>query len=245
MTNELVHWFRRGDSVPVVLLHGFTGSAASWTGVVDAMTSDHVAAIHLPGHHPAAPVAAGWGANIDWLAATLRAAGIDSCRLVGYSAGARAGLGLCVRHPALVTDALLIGVHPGLDSDAARAERRGADARWIEILRRDGMAAFVAEWEALPIFATQSAAAVAAQRPIRAGHDPAALAASLEHMGRACMPDCRTAFANLRPPMRVAAGEHDETFRALAREVVAAPIVIAGCGHNPVVEAPAAVAALI
>lgn len=243
--HDVVHWFRHGASTPVVLLHGFTGAVASWQGVVDALGHDSVLGLHLPGHHPAAPVAVGWDANIDWIARVLQDAGVKRCRLVGYSLGARAGLGVVLRHPGLVEDATLIGVHPGLASDTARADRRAADARWAERLRSQGIEAFVSAWEALPIFATQSPAARAAQRPIRLSHDPAALAASLEHMGLGQMPDYRRAFAAATTPIRFAVGERDDKFSRLARQLVAGPHIIAGCGHNPVVEEPAAVAALI
>lgn len=237
----LLHWFRSGDELPHVLLHGFTGAAASWTEVASALDGP-VAALHLPGHHPEAPVADGWHANIAWVVRTLGSEGITRCRLVGYSLGARVALGVAAAAADLVAELVLIGVHPGLASETERDQRRRADAVWIERLRRDGLEAFVAAWEALPLFATQSAETRAGLRAIRLAHDPDALAASLEHMGLAEMPCYAEALATLPVPVTLIAGERDTKFRQLAAASSRDVIIVPGCGHNVVAEAPGAVA---
>lgn len=177
--------------------------------------------------------------------ATLGAQGIERCQLVGYSLGARTAMAMTARCPALVADLVLIGVHPGLTSAVERKQRRRADARWIQILERDGLAAFVDQWQALPVFSGQSAAALATQRRIRLAHDPRQLAASLRFMGLAEMPDYRAAFRARSMSGRIVVGEHDAAFYGLGRSLVGAPIRLPGCGHNPVVERPEAVASLL
>lgn len=259
-TSSAVTWFGMvPGSVPLVLLHGFTGSPASWSDVVCALPGSRtIAALSLPGHHPAMIVRHGFEANVDAVAEVLAMVSdggvrASPCHLVGYSLGARVALSLAVRHPALVLGLTLVGVHPGLHSQTERAERVAADARLAALLRAGGVDAFVRAWEAQPLFATQaraSAHALAAQRRIRRAHDPEALAQSLEHLGLGVMPSYRDALARIRVPVTLVTGELDVKFSGLARELAAqAPGVslalVPACGHNPLLEQPAALAALI
>ncbi|MEM9488944.1 MAG: alpha/beta fold hydrolase [Myxococcota bacterium] len=256
-------WFVRGAQ-PMVFLHGFTGSPASWTRVAENLPDRQAAvALALPGHDPATPVASGWDRNIDRLAkriAALAAAQHGSDRsatgvhLCGYSLGARAALGVAVRHPALLTRLTLIGVHPGLPDDAARHKRIASDREWSKLLRDRGITAFVAAWEDHPVFAGQKRlerAVIEGQRAVRLSHDPAALAASLEHMGLGQMPDYSAPAVDLAMRVTFIAGERDRKYCALAEDLTArrgAPgslLRVSGCGHNPVLERPRALAALL
>ena len=238
------------DHPPIVALHGFTGSAESWRPFGPALGERaRVYAVTLPGHGPRSPVAEGFDANVDAIAAAITRAGLEQCHLLGYSLGARTALGIAARHPELARRLTLIGVHAGLATDAERQARRAADAAWIEMLRRDGIDAFVDAWQRQPIFASQTEGETRAdldrlrhQRTIRAGHDPFLLARSLEHMGLGAMPYYRAHLRAITMPVRLVAGELDARFRDLARalhgELPHAELVIApGCGHNVLLEA--------
>lgn len=256
--SSVLHWFHTAPGFarsPLVLLHGFTGAPPSWERVVATLSTPRAAAaLALPGHHPAAPVAAGFDANVDWVADQLTRARLDGCHLVGYSLGARTALGLALRHPRIPARLTLIGVHPGLDAAAERARRVDSDRGWIELLRTRGMRAFVDAWERIPLFATQEqqapVAARARQRNIRLGHDPEGLARSLEHMGLGVMPHYGAHLADLAMPVTLVAGARDSKFAALAHTAAAHMArarveLVPGCGHNLLLEAPAAVAGLV
>jgi 2-succinyl-6-hydroxy-2,4-cyclohexadiene-1-carboxylate synthase len=236
-----------------LLLHGFTGSPQSWNGVVSDAEIDQM---------PLTPTLAGHG--LDWQSRGLQTFESEVARLVslassagqprllcGYSMGARVALGLLVRQPRLFDAALLIGVHPGLTDEAARAERREVDARRARLLRESGLEAFVAAWEELPLFASQrflSRKPLADQRDIRLGHDAEGLARSLEVLGLAEMPNYRAAMAMLGVPITLMTGSLDAKFSRIAStlEKESAHIdaeVVEGVGHNVVLEAPAAVTA--
>lgn len=233
---------------PVVCLHGFTGSPDSWRPHAVALgAGGPVHALALPGHGPSSPVADGFDANVAWIAHQIEDAGLAGCHLIGYSLGARAGLGVAVAHPHIAARLTLIGVNPGLATAAERAARRESDARWTTLLRTKGIEAFTDAWQALPIFATQSGAParrLAAQRAIRVSHDPEGLARSLEHMGLGAMPDYRAELAAVDVPVRLVTGALDDKFGALAREIAprlsrATRVVVDGCGHNLLIESEA------
>lgn len=251
-TADPLHWFHRTTGVPWVLVHGFTGSARSWDAVAAQLgTQRPVVALHLPGHHPALPVAPSFAANVACVAALLDVAGIRTLHLVGYSLGARMGLGLLAKLGARIHSTTLIGVNPGLRSAAERTARRRRDRTWVRLLRDADVATFVAAWEAQPLFASQRrlpAEALARQRAIRLSHDAEALARCLETMGLAAMPDAWPVLVRSRSPVHVIAGDADAKFVQLGEQITAeAPDVrrsiIAGSGHNVPLEQPAQLAA--
>jgi 2-succinyl-6-hydroxy-2,4-cyclohexadiene-1-carboxylate synthase len=254
-----LYWFGRAShGRPLVLLHGFTGAPASWQPVLDALPGPLPAvAMALPGHHPSSPVQPGFEANVDAMAGALAAARLDGCHLVGYSLGGRAALGLALRHPHLAATLTVIGAHPGLDDAEERRQRIEGDRAWIDRLRQRGLQDFLAAWEQQPLFATQQrlpAEALAQQQRVRAGHDPEALARSLEQMGLGAMPAYGPRLVELGMPVTWIAGALDAKFVRVAEIAVARLVragrtarlvVIPGSGHNVPLEQPGALAALL
>jgi 2-succinyl-6-hydroxy-2,4-cyclohexadiene-1-carboxylate synthase len=238
-----------------MLLHGFTGSSRSWDAVVGACELDR---------DPLRPTLLGHGP--DWRSAATASFDEETARLAsmaysldrprflcGYSMGARVALGMLVGYPGLFDAAVLIGVHPGLADEQARSERREVDAGRARLLRAEGTTAFVAAWEAEPLFESQRGVAKDAldtQREIRLGHDAEGLARALEVLGLAEMPDYREAVAMTDAYVVIMAGARDSKLSALALELSRGhhciePEIVAGAGHNVVLEAPGAVAAAL
>ena len=249
--HHLLHWFRRGRGRPTLLLHGFTGAAASWERVA-ARLPGAVAALHLPGHHPDLPAAADFAANVELIASAIAALDTPPL-LVGYSLGGRAALAVAMAHPELIAELCLVSTHPGLATDAERAARRAADQHWVDCLTNAGLEEFVDAWQALPMWASQrdlDRDLLAEQRALRLTRDPAALAASLTTMGLGEMPSYADALAVTTLSTRWIVGEKDAKFVAIARATArACPAVdltiIPGAGHNLPLETPDALAALI
>lgn len=244
-------WSRHPGTIPLVFVHGFTGGPDVWESIAPSLAKEQTAVgLVLPGHGPTAPVVDSFDGAVDAVAAAIRNASLIGCHMVGYSLGARLTLGLMVRHPDLVRRATLMGANPGLESVAERQARAASDARWVALLRDQGIAAFVAAWARQPLFASQtrslSPTALAQQEARRLQHDPAGLARALETMGLAVMPNYWPALPTLRVPIRVVVGADDAKFMALGQRAVgllpdAERVVLANCGHNPVLEAPQAV----
>jgi 2-succinyl-6-hydroxy-2,4-cyclohexadiene-1-carboxylate synthase len=235
----------------LVLLHGFTGSPASFDGLVQRLrrrsprTRVHLPALLGHGAAPARRVCC-FEQEVDRIARGIVDAGSSGSHLCGYSLGARVALGLLARHGHLFAGATLIGVHPGLSSLAERAARVGSDERWCELLSRRGVHAFLEAWQAQPLFASQRAlppAVAAEQRRVRSSHSAAGLMRALRVLGLGQMPDYRATLASAPGPLRLVAGERDDKFVALARDSARrAPRVeldlVAGAGHNVLLEAP-------
>ena len=134
----------RGDGRPLLLLHGFTGSGASWADHLDALAANHrVIGADLPGHGatPAAATLAAMTveATADALADYLALEGASPAHVLGYSLGARIALRLAVSHPEAVDRLVLESPSAGIADPQERARRRAADEALADRIERDGI----------------------------------------------------------------------------------------------------------
>ena len=250
-------WARGGASrPPLLLLHGFTGDAESWRAVMAGIEPGRtVVTLTLPGHEPPSRRSAlgvrepDFASIVDRLAGDLQHILPPPYHVVGYSMGARVAMGMLVRHPALFSRAMLIGGHPGLESEPERALRRAEDERWATLLHEQGVEGFADAWEEQALFATQEALSFQtrnAQRALRTSHTPEGLAWALRYLGLGAQPSYWDALLDLDLPVDLVVGAQDPKFDAItARMATRLPRArvfrIAGAGHNVVLEAPEAI----
>ncbi len=245
----------RGDpaSPPVIVLHGFTGSAESMQGIAEALAPDcRVHALELVGHGasdaPQDVAAYAMDRCTDQVLGAMDALGVRRGHFIGYSMGARAALSLAIRTPGRVASLALIGVSPGFAEEAERSARIAADEALADEILSGGLEAFVDRWMALPLFASQQrlgAAALAQARRQRLTCDPVGLANSLRGMGTGAMPSLWHALAELDLPVLLAVGREDAKFAALANRLLesfpqAELLEIAEAGHAAHLEKPRA-----
>ncbi len=233
---------------PIVTLHGFTGRAGGWGGVLPATPAAAGTGLALIGHAPDLPVPPGWSfeREVDRIAQLLAAGPRGPIHLAGYSMGGRVALAVAVRCPERVAHLTIVSSHPGLaDAEAAR-ERRAADEQWCALLESAGIAAFVAAWEALPMWRSQGglpAELRERQRRERLAHSPQGLAAALRALGLGAMPSQWHHLPALSMPVDWVAGGLDEKYAEVARSAAAQcrrgrAIVIPDAGHNVILERP-------
>jgi 2-succinyl-6-hydroxy-2,4-cyclohexadiene-1-carboxylate synthase len=220
------------------MLHGFTGSPASFA----SLEPPRSAIAPTLGGHLGEPASRDFWTEVERLGALAPAA----TELFGYSLGGRLALGLLVRHPQRFARAVIVSAHPGLRTASERRARRLQDQRFVRQLREHGLAAFVAAWEAQPLWHTQCnlpEALKARKRRERLTHTAEGLARSLARVGLGQMPDLRRQLARSSCAVEFLVGEHDTKFVALARELCrimprARMAVAARAGHDLVLERP-------
>ncbi len=240
-----------GDGLPLLLLHGFTGSAAGWEPQIVAWRDRYTClAVDLLGHGqstvPVDPTRYRMDRTVADLIAILDQLGIARTHLLGYSLGGRVALALAVAHPARIGGLVLESASPGLATAAERAARVAADEALAADIERDGVPAFVARWEALPLWASQAtlpAATRAALHAQRLHNHAAGLANSLRGLGTGAQPPLHDWLGGLNVPTLCMAGTLDAKFVALAEDLtVALPqgqlVLVPGAGHAVHLEQP-------
>ena len=240
-----------GDGPPLLLLHGFTGGAATIWPLGRRLTDlRQVAAVDLPGHGrtgvPDDPQLFGFEHTVDALAPLLDSHRLRPADVVGYSMGGRLAVGLAVRHPGHVASLTLIGSSAGLSDAAERSARARSDDELADDLLERGLEWCVDHWMSSPIFASQKRLgpdALAARRAERLDNHPDGLAGSLRGAGAGRQPSYWHDLAGLRVPVLLVVGEEDPRYRAVAMRMAAgltrsAIAVIPGAGHATHLENP-------
>ena len=248
-----LHTVVEGDGSPVVILHGFTGGAASMAGAAAGLRERHrVIRIDLVGHGdsdaPRDGTAYRMESCVDQVAGVVDALDARPAHFIGYSMGGRVALALCVWRPELAASAILIGARAGIADADERAARVRDDRALADRIERDGVSSFVDHWMALPLFASQrrlGAKALAAARKERLANRAHALALCLRGMGAGAQPPLGDRLGAVRAPVCLVAGEEDAPFRSiaevLARELPRARVeVVPAAGHAAHLENPSA-----
>lgn len=233
-----LHTERTGAGPRLVLVHGFTQTAACWGAEADALAADHeVVRVDAPGHGRSAEVAA----DLEAGGRSLLAVG-GVATYLGYSMGARLCLHAALADPSLVRGLVLLGATAGIDDPTERAERRASDEVLARRLETEGVAAFLDTWLAQPLFA-----GIPTERSFRAerlANTPAGLASSLRLAGTGAQPSRWAELGRLTMPVLVVAGEKDAKFAALAQRLVesigssATLALIPDAGHAAHLEQP-------
>lgn len=243
-----------GDGPPLLLLHGFTGSAGTWSS--DDWGGYTAIAVDLIGHgesdSPAEAQRYTMQHCVADLVALLDRLDVARAAVLGYSMGGRVALQLALHlsqyAPERLSALVLESVSPGIEDDVERAGRRRGDAGLAESIERDGIEAFVGHWQSIPLFASQArlpADVRARLRAQRLANSQQGLANSLRGMGAGEEPPVFDRLREIAAPALVVAGAADAKYRRLAERTAAALpnarlAVIADAGHAVHLEQPRA-----
>lgn len=240
-----------GTGSPLLLLHGFAGSARAWDpALLESLALEHrVLAVDLPGHGSSASAGAdgyGFSQLVNDLESALEGVGVERCDVVGYSMGGRVALALALERPERVRRLVLESASPGLAEEVDRQVRRARDEELARRIVEEGIEWFSDHWEALPLFASRTTLPedrLRAQREARLASNPLGLAWALRTLGTGSQPSYWERLGEGIQPVLLLAGELDPRFvataEAMARSVPDVTVRIApGAGHTVHVEAP-------
>ena len=229
-TGELAGW-SCGQGRRLVFVHGFTQTANSWKPIAARFAAEGYESIVVdqPGHGDSTEVRSDLAATAGMLTSMC-----GSAVYIGYSMGGRLVLHAAVMHPQLVRGIALIGATPGIADDSERSRRRDADERLAVTIEQVGVEAFLDEWLAQPLFA--DLIVDARQRADRQRNSVAGLATSLRLAGTGAQASLWSRLGELDMPVLAIAGELDEKYAAIGRQVAASVpdgrfAQVRGAGH--------------
>ncbi|OHR73358.1 2-succinyl-6-hydroxy-2,4-cyclohexadiene-1-carboxylate synthase [Bacillus sp. HMSC76G11] len=239
-----------GEGTPLVLLHGFTGSAENWHPFLAMFSQYKVILIDLIGHgqtnSPSEFERCSMEESVKDLHAIFAELHLKNFILAGYSMGGRLALTYAVLHPEQITKLILESASPGLKTEAERMNRRENDRKLSQFIKEQGMESFIDFWENISLFASQKALPEAVQkkqRDQRLKNDETGLANSLLGMGTGSQKSLWDSLDTLKIPVLLLCGERDEKFCLIAKEMkdllpLSTFIKINGAGHAVHVEQP-------
>ncbi len=219
--NHLSYHYTLNDSGdPILFLHGFTGCGDNWLPITQNLSPHfQTITIDLPGHgktdSPADPARYQMEAVAADLHDFITHVIQSPVHLVGYSKGGRLALYLALHYPDSIRKLILESASPGLATDAERESRRASDDQLATRILANGIPAFVAEWDNLPLFASQSPDIRQRLHVQRLQNNPLGLANSLRGMGTGAQPPLWDLLPNLKPPTLLINGALDTKFVAI------------------------------
>ena len=229
----------------VVLLHGFTQTAASWAPVIEQLPERYRAlALDLRGHGAARdrrPI--GFAECVADVAANAP----ERFTLGGYSLGARIALLVALAHPRRVERLVLVSGTAGIADEVEREARRTADLELAGDMDGLEIEDLARRWAAQPILRKQPEAVAEAAHRDRLRNDPRALAAALRGLGQGEMEPVWSRLPELAMPVTLVAGERDGRYRRIAKRMAdaipeARLVLVPEAGHAVHLEAPGLVA---
>jgi pimeloyl-ACP methyl ester carboxylesterase len=234
-----IHTEVHGEGDPLVLVHGFTGSAHDWDGVVPALSGDRqVVTVEHRGHGRSTNTGDAATYRFDQLVDDLEVVvdhlGLGRFDLLGHSMGGVVSMRYALRHPDRLRSLLLMDTAAGASPGEGEGFMRGG----IELARTGGTAAVL---ESIARFLPEGERAHV-ERNLGA-MDGAAFVAPGEEL--LSYPSVLPDLGGLDVPTTVIVGEHDTGLRRgaddLAATIPGAVLeVIAEAGHSTQTDQPEA-----
>jgi len=236
----------------LVLLHGFTGSAAGWQHHMDSLAEYglRIIALDLLGHGQSDAPKDAKRYSIEHcqkdIVAALQELGVQKgqASILGYSMGGR--IALYTAFSGFFRALILESASPGLKDPAEREERRRSDEALAASIEREGVPAFIELWERLPLFASQKTLPFECREALhrqRLQNNAIGLAQSLRGVGTGVQPSLHAQLPTLYMPVLLIAGELDSKFNTIAKHMAQALPqsqlhIIPAAGHTVHLEQP-------
>lgn len=228
-----MHYEVEGRGIPLLLLHGFTGSVRTWDPFVVHWNSLYkIIRVDIVGHGKSqirkeqTDVAKAYSmeAMSKALSDLLVHLGVERAAILGYSMGARLALYFSTAYPKKVLGLLLESGSPGLMTEGERVNRSKQDEEWANQIVSKGLPSFVNAWAQIPLFSTQKRLPKDAQARIRQerlDQTTFGLAGSLRGMGTGAQPSLWGAIETLDQPVMIIVGEWDDKFITIGKRMAA------------------------
>lgn len=228
----------------LLLLHGFSGSSADWIPLLNRLGEHYsVIAPDLPGFGqsdmPAKEKYYGesfLSGLIDFLIDYFK---LQHPVLCGYSMGGRIALAYAARNWQKLAGLILESTTAGIEHTDERKQRRDSDNSLADLIRKEGIEAFVERWLSLELFQPLQSLdgdVLRQYKERKLKNSPEGLIQSLNGFGTGSMKPVWNKLAGIDIPALIIAGSYDAKYSALAErlhsEIPQSDLKIVGnCGH--------------
>ena len=205
------------SSTPTLFLHGFTGTADSWSEVIGKINACAIA-VDIVGHRASTFKDLNSDYNIDdWcddLSQVIDSLNISKLNLCGYSMGGRLAIAFAARYPQKINQLIIESSSLGIIENKAKKQRFKEDLKLSQLIESD-LDEFIQIWENNPLFLNQAERnnmAFLKQRETRASQDPMQLSKSLRVFSQGTMKFYGPEFSKFDFPVSTINGKEDEKY---------------------------------
>jgi 2-succinyl-6-hydroxy-2,4-cyclohexadiene-1-carboxylate synthase len=224
------------SKIPVIFLHGFTGSSDDWLPLVEELeTVCEPISINLVGHGISEPPQDiseyTIDAQVDRILKIVTDGFIEKFVLVGYSMGGRIALSFAYRYPHRLTGLILESATAGIEDEVDRKMRIESDEELARFIESNEIEVFVERWMNLPLFNSQNrmpAEELTRLKTRKLRNSRMALANSLRVAGTGHMTPLWKELPNLSVPVVLITGSLDNKFTQINGKIAT---LIPECKH--------------
>ncbi len=237
--------------IPIVFIHGFTGSSEDWLpivneleGICDPLTIDLVG--HGSNEQPDRLSDYTIDEQIDRIKKYVDNSFHNKFMLAGYSMGGRIALHWALKYPERLYGLILESTTAGIEDESERHQRIEGDEELAQFIESNNMEVFVDKWMNLPLFATQSRMPEKIRNEIRSRklkNSKIGLTNTLRAAGTGRMQPVWNRLAQLSVPVLLITGSLDYKFTEINKRMASAipkckHKIINDAGHNTHLEKP-------
>ena len=241
-TTNYVYLSDKGSDIPIVFLHGFTGSHRSWNEVVKRFKRSTIT-LDLPGHGKSVfndldvnYSLDDWCEDFNEILESLKINKIDLC---GYSMGGRLAVCFAVKYPEKISKLILESTSCGIKFKGERTVRFQEDLKLCRLIEKK-LPEFVEKWENSPLFLKQkdrNPQGFLSQQKERLSHDPKQLAKALKSFSQGTMDFYRDKISKFKFPVVLVNGSEDVKHIEIGKNIIGICTdfkkhIIEDCGHN-------------
>ncbi|MBN1300816.1 MAG: 2-succinyl-6-hydroxy-2,4-cyclohexadiene-1-carboxylate synthase [Melioribacteraceae bacterium] len=245
--------------IPVLFLHGFTGSGNDWNEIIRMSGSNfYPVAIDLIGHGKSSAPADLKYYSADSISDQIKKVfdhlGFSKAVLCGYSLGGRASLSFYNKYPACVSGLVLESSTAGIPDSADRKQRMESDRNLSALISEVGLEQFFDQWYDQQLFASlkfKLSEKFSEFKKTRTEYNNiTGLVNILKGFGTGSMPDYWSILKNIDIPVLLICGELDKKYCSINEEMHrlvknSSLKIIKNSGHNTHLENPSEFVSLI
>ena len=233
------------DEIPILFLHGFTGSAKDWDPFCSSLNSKYFPiAVDLPGHGNTTVSnksdSFSTEAYTHIIQIVLDYFKISKVILIGYSMGGRTALSFTVKNCEKVLGLILESSTAGIEDAKERAIRIETDRMLADKILTDGLDSFVNYWMDIPFFRSLKSLGEKEYSElvlVKKQNSPQGLANSLLGFSTGKMSSLWSNLSSLTIPTLLIAGSLDRKYVRINKEMDellpnSNVEIMDDCGHN-------------
>jgi 2-succinyl-6-hydroxy-2,4-cyclohexadiene-1-carboxylate synthase len=239
-----------GKGLPLLLIHGFTGTNKSFDVVSKYMQQYFkVVRIDLVGHGKSMTYNEAdysFENSINSIISIIDKLNLRKVNVLGYSLGGRIAMHLASGFQKKINKLILCSASYGLDNLEEKKKRINSDQKLINLLEKKGIKDFVNHWESIPLWDFEKKLPLEKRikhKIIRLENNPLGLSMNLKHQGQGNQNNLLPELQKINNKTLILYGENDEKYENLSKKISnsirkSKTMMVPESGHNIILENP-------